>query len=59
MKAIDWNRVTSRETLIQEYKRGVRKLRQEVVVESYASWTNGLYRMSQNDGNYLSMIRLN
>ena len=52
-KAINWNMVTSSETLIKELKCGVKKIRQEVVVESCTSWTNRLYRMSQDDGNYL------
>lgn len=53
VKAIDWSRVTSKQTLIQELKRGVKNIRHEVVVESCVSWTNRLYRLSQNDGNYL------
>ncbi len=53
VKVIDWNKVTSKPTLIQELKRAVKKIRQNIVFESCASWTNRLYRMSQNGGNYL------
>ena len=37
-------------TLIQQLKLSVAKILKSIVVES---WTNRLYRMSQNDGNYL------
>jgi hypothetical protein len=53
VKVIDWNKVTSKPTLIQELKRAVKKIRQNIVFESCACWTNRLYRMSQNGGNYL------
>jgi hypothetical protein len=53
VKTIDWNRVISRATMTEELKRGVKKVRQEVVWKSYASWTTRLYRMPQNDGDYL------
>jgi hypothetical protein len=53
VKVINWNKVTSKPTLIQELKRAVKKIRKNIVFESCASWTNRLYRMSQNDGNYL------
>jgi hypothetical protein len=45
--------VTSKETLIQELKRAVKKIRKNVVFESCNAWTNRLYRMSQNNGDYL------
>ena len=32
---------------------GVKKIRLDVVRESCSVWTNRLYRMTQNDGNYL------
>lgn len=50
---IDWNKVKSKTTLIQQLKSSVKKIRQSVVFESCTNWTNRLYRMSQNDGNYL------
>jgi hypothetical protein len=53
VKVIDWNKATSKATLIQELKRAVKKNRKNVVFESCNSWTNRLYRMSQNNGDYL------
>ena len=50
---IDWNKVKSKTTLIQQLKSSVKKIRQSVVFKSCTNWTNRLYRMSQNDGNYL------
>ena len=50
---IDWNKVSSKSTLIKQLKSSVKKIRNSVVVESCTSWTNRLYRLSQNDGNYL------
>ena len=53
VQAINWGRVTSKATLIVELKRSVRRIRDDVVYESYWSWTNRLYRLSQNNENYL------
>ena len=53
VKSINWNVVTSKTTLIQELKRAVKKIRQNVVFESCNSWTNHLYRISQNNGDCL------
>ena len=53
VKVIDWNKVRSKATLIQHLKSSLKKIRESVIVESCTSWTNRLYRMSQNDGNYL------
>ncbi|CAM4980319.1 unnamed protein product [Rotaria socialis] len=53
VNVIDWNKVESKATLIQQLKSSVKKIRESVVVESCTSWTNRLYRMSQNNGNYL------
>ncbi len=53
VKFIDWNKVTFKSTMIQELKRAVKKIRKNVVFESCASWTDRLYRMSQNNGDYL------
>ena len=52
-QAINWDKVTSKSSLIAELKRGVKKIRLDVVRESCSVWTNRLYRMTQNDGNYL------
>ena len=48
-----WNAVTSKKTLIVALKRAVKKISNDVVFESCLSWTNRLYRMSQDKGNYL------
>ena len=50
--AVNWDKITSKNTLIIEVKRAVGKIRQQVVFESCASWTNRLYHISQNDGDY-------
>jgi len=52
-QAISWNTVTSKKTLIVALKRAVREISQDVVFESCSSWTNRLYRLSQDEGNYL------
>ena len=50
---INWNKVTLKSSLISEVNCGVKKLRLYVVRESCSVWTNRLYHMTQNDGNYL------
>ena len=45
--------MTSKSSLIAELKRGVKKIRLDVVRESCFVWTNRLYRMTQNEGNHL------
>ena len=52
-KSMDWNKVTSKATMIPELKKAVQKIRKNVVFESCNSWTNRLYRMSQNNGDYI------
>ena len=39
--------------LIQQLKSSVRKIWGSAVIESCASWTNQMYRLSQSDGNCL------
>ena len=48
-----WNKIKSKLTLIQELKRAVKNIRVNVALESCTSWTNRLYRMSKNNGDYL------
>ncbi|CAF3244156.1 unnamed protein product [Rotaria socialis] len=48
-----WDKVTSKATLIDELKRSVKTIRQDVVFESCSSWTNRLYRVSKTNGCYL------
>ena len=50
---VDWHSVTSQATLISALKRAVRFISRDVVFESCCCWTNRLYRMSQDNGNYL------
>ena len=50
---VNWEKVTSKPTLIDELKRAVKKIRKNVVFESCSFWTNRLYRISQNNGDYL------
>ena len=49
-QVINWNKMTSKSSLISEVKREVKKIRLYVVRESCSVWTNRLYR---NEGNYL------
>ena len=53
VNAINWNKVKPKTTLIQQLKLSFKNIRESVVFENCATWTNRLYRMSQNDGNYL------
>ena len=52
-QSVNWKKVTSKKTLIIELKRAVKAIRPDVVRESCASWTNRLYRLSKNNGEYL------
>ena len=52
-QAINWDNVTSKSSLIAEFKRDVKRIRLDVVRESCSVWTNRLYHIAQNDGNYL------
>ena len=50
--AVNWDKITSKNTLIIEVKRAAGKIRQQVVFESCVSWTNRLYHIPQNDRDY-------
>ena len=50
---INWARVKTKKTLIDELKRRVKRIRDSVVLESCESWTNRLNHLSNNNGNYL------
>ena len=50
INAIDWDKVRSKTTLIQQLKLSVKKALKSVMIKS---WTNRLYRISESDGNYL------
>ena len=50
---INWNNVQSKLTLIGELKHAVKKIRLQIVFESCQNWTNPLYRLKENDFDYL------
>ena len=50
---INWAKVKSKKTLINERKRSMKRIRDSVMLESCESSTNRLYRLSENKGNYL------
>ena len=50
---INWAKIKSKKTLIDGLKRSVKRIRDSVVLESCESWTDRLYRLSENKGNYL------
>lgn len=52
-KAINWEKVTSKTSLISELKLAVKRIRLDVARESCVTWTKRLYRLVQNDGNYV------
>ena len=51
-QCVNWKKVTSKATLIDELKRAVKKIRQDVL-QSCSSWTARLSRLLKNDGRYL------
>ncbi|CAF4432281.1 unnamed protein product [Rotaria magnacalcarata] len=48
--AINWKTVISKTTLIEELKRAVKEIRQDVILQSCSSWTIRLQRVLKNDG---------
>ena len=50
--------MTSKATLIDELKRAVKKIRQDVVLQSCSFWTGRLSRLLKNDGRYLKKINI-
>ncbi|CAF4105925.1 unnamed protein product [Rotaria magnacalcarata] len=53
IKCVNWKKVTSKATLIDELKCAVKKIRQDVVLQSCSSWTARLNRVLKNGGGYL------
>ena len=51
---VNWSKVTSKKTLIAELERSVKEIRQDVVFESCSNWSNRLFHVSQNNGDYLN-----
>jgi hypothetical protein len=52
-QCINWKKVTSKDTLIEELKRAVKNIRQDVILQSCSAWTARLKRILENDGCYL------
>ncbi len=50
---IQWNKIKTKKDLVNEIRRAVNDIRLDVVFESCSGWTNRLYRMSENDGEFL------
>jgi transposase len=53
VQQIKWEKVRSKNSLIGELKRAVKRIRLEKVLESCMCWTNRLFRMCEINGNYL------
>ena len=53
-QVINWHKATSKGSLTAELKCDVKKIRLDVVRESYSVQTNRLYGMAQNETNYLT-----
>ena len=51
--AMDWNKITSKRTLIDELKQAPKKVRANVAFESCNSWTTRLSKVFKLGGNYL------
>ena len=52
-KTINWSRVDSKSTFINELNRAVKKIRYDVVWDSVEDWCKRMYRILQNDGSFL------
>ncbi|CAF1166835.1 unnamed protein product [Rotaria sp. Silwood1] len=52
-QCVSWEKVTSKPTLVDELKRAVKKIRQDVVLQSCSSWTVRLRCVLENDGHCL------
>lgn len=53
VKAMNWNKVTSKQSLIDELKAAVKRIPIDKVMRSCKCWTNRLYRMYLSGGEYL------
>ena len=53
VRVIKWDKVTNKQTLIDELKMAVKRVSHEVVLESCLSWTSRLRAVLKNDGGYL------
>jgi hypothetical protein len=52
-QCVNWEKATSKSALINELKRAVKKIRQDVVLQSCSSWTVRLQHVLKNGGCYL------
>ena len=50
---IEWSNVTSKQALIEELKRAVKRIRPSVVFESCSSWRRRVQTVLKNNGDYL------
>jgi hypothetical protein len=55
--AIEWEKVTSKKTLVEELKKAIKKIRAEVVFESCSSWSSRFYRLSKKQWLLPSLIK--
>ncbi|CAF2082706.1 unnamed protein product [Rotaria magnacalcarata] len=53
VQAMDWGRVQTKLTLIEELKRSVKKIKPEIVLESCNNFSKRLCRVLENEGRYL------
>ncbi|CAF1346473.1 unnamed protein product [Adineta ricciae] len=53
-RAINWDLVTSKKTLINQLECAVKKIPEQILFESCSSWTSRLYRLKGSHGNYLN-----
>lgn len=57
-EAIAWDQVTSKEDLIRELKRAVKKIRKNVILQCCSAWTARLKRVLKGDGSFLKKLRI-
>ena len=50
---MDWTQISTKQDLIDELHRAIKKVSPTVIFESWNSWTRRLWPISQNGGNYL------
>jgi hypothetical protein len=50
---IDWTKITNKNTLIEQILKGTKKVNLNVVRSSIECWTNRVYRLLLNNGEYI------
>ena len=53
MQCVNWEKVTSKRTLVDEFHSTVKIIRQDAVLQSYTSWTVRLQRVKKINECYL------